>query len=98
MKPKVIQIEPVLNGYVVHVGCQRVVFESREKLILELGHYYAQPLQTEKDYLKNALNPMGEPCEPCAEQAVASPSLRSVAEVSPGYSDPTIRVPANPRR
>jgi len=56
--PREIKIVPCLNGYVVHCGCQTVVFESREKLIEQLNRYLVNPNLTEIDYIKNAVNHM----------------------------------------
>uniref|UniRef100_A0A6M3LJQ4 Uncharacterized protein n=1 Tax=viral metagenome TaxID=1070528 RepID=A0A6M3LJQ4_9ZZZZ len=49
-------IKPALNGFVVDVGCQRVVFTTVDELLVELGHYLRQPDETEQRYLKTALN------------------------------------------
>ena len=51
-----IQIEPVLNGYVVRVGCQTVVFETTDKLLDELRRYMADPQRVEKEYQTQAIN------------------------------------------
>jgi hypothetical protein len=45
-----INIKAVLNGYVVQVGCQTVVFSTRTDLILALNSYLENPEQTEKQY------------------------------------------------
>lgn len=79
-----INIQPVLNGYICQVGCQRVVFNSRESLILALGDYLAHPEAVEKSYLANAINKMTQPdcpptCDPimrdsqCAEAQARTP-------------------------
>lgn len=57
-RPRTIQIMPMLNGYVVAVGCQSVVFESREKLLSELALYLSGPDEMEKLYIRDAINPM----------------------------------------
>ncbi len=67
-----VNIEPVLNGFIVRCGCQTVVFESREKLGSELMRYMADPTGMEIDYVKNALNPM--------QAAPAQPSTAWVSE------------------
>lgn len=51
-----IQIQPVLNGYIVQAGCQTVVFDSRDKLLLAIADYTAKPEETEKRFLENAIN------------------------------------------
>lgn len=47
-----VKIEVVLNGYLVKVGCQNVVFESLDKMLKELGKYYRNPAAVEREYLK----------------------------------------------
>ena len=47
-----VTIHKVMNGYVVQVGCQTLVFETREKLIFELSRYLAAPEQVEKQFLE----------------------------------------------
>lgn len=54
MRP--IHIEAVLNGYVVTVGCQRVVFESRKGLMEALARYLENPYQEEQWWLEMGLN------------------------------------------
>lgn len=41
-----------LNGYIVHVGCKTVVFESLEKMLKEMGRYYKGPQKVQKEYLE----------------------------------------------
>lgn len=59
-----IKIKAVLNGYIVNVGCQILVFESRQKLIKELDAYLDKPKETEKKYRStpHAKN-VGQGCE-----------------------------------
>lgn len=45
-----IKIHAVLNGYVVEVGCQTVVFMSPEALAMAIQQYLNNPEQTEKQY------------------------------------------------
>ena len=56
-----IHIKPVLNGFIVNIGCQSVVFDSRSKLLAELGRYLENPRGLEVEYRKNALNPEASP-------------------------------------
>lgn len=51
-----IKIKAVLNGYIVNVGCQTVVFNDRNMLMCELNHYLQDPAETEKRYREQALN------------------------------------------
>ncbi len=54
--PRIINIEAVLNGYIVKVGCQRVVFQTREDLMARLGEYLADPDKIQASFLKTALH------------------------------------------
>ena len=45
-----ITISAVLNGYVVKVGCQELVFESRKRLLKELNRYLKKPDKVEREY------------------------------------------------
>lgn len=56
MNPRTIVIEPVLNGFVIQVGCQRVVVKNVGELSGEIARYYANPELTEKSYIQNAVN------------------------------------------
>lgn len=60
-----VQIQQVMNGYLVQVGCQTLVFESQSTLLVELGKYMEQPETIEREYRhKHGLNedcPMPEP-------------------------------------
>ena len=45
-----IKIRRVMNGFVVGVGCQDLVFETSEKLLGELKRYLDSPEVTEEEY------------------------------------------------
>lgn len=47
---------PVLNGFVVKVGCQMVVFNELNTLCDELCKYYTNPELCENRYRKDAIN------------------------------------------
>ena len=71
-----LRIIPVLNGWIVDVGCQRVVFTDREVMAREMMEYYRNPDETEKRYMANAVNrimpePAAAPPEP---QAMRNPN------------------------
>ncbi len=72
MIPRPITIRPVLNGYVVQVGCQEVVFDSTDALISGLRHYLSDPEAIEKDYRENALHKdlINRPAAPCPDHPV----------------------------
>jgi hypothetical protein len=41
-----------MNGYMVKVGCQTLVFESATTLLAELGRYLSDPAKVEQEYLE----------------------------------------------
>jgi len=51
-----ITIKAVLNGFIVTVGCQQVVFASVEALEKDLGLYLRDPETSEKHYRENSIN------------------------------------------
>jgi|GEM_PF-4083944 len=62
-----INIEPVLNGFVVKVGCQIVVFKSIHDMVDHICNYYANPEDYEEQFIKECtvndmLNPRGGAC------------------------------------
>jgi hypothetical protein len=62
-----IHIRPVLNGYIVNVGCQTIVFTDRKTAVGTLSDYLHNPDEVEKHFLANALNKMEPACpQPCA--------------------------------
>jgi hypothetical protein len=46
-----IAINKVLNGYVVTCGCKLVVFTSKDVMLSEIGRYFDNPQQVEKEYM-----------------------------------------------
>ena len=58
-----INIHPVLNGYVVKVGCQTVVFGGKLALVRALESYLENSEKVEQQYLKEAVNPQVVPAE-----------------------------------
>ena len=51
-RPQSVTIQKVLNGYFINVGCQTVVFETREKMLFEVNRYLENPAQVEKEYME----------------------------------------------
>lgn len=47
---------PVLNGYVVEIGCQTAVFTSVNDLTNAIGTYLRSPKETEEKWRATALN------------------------------------------
>ena len=48
-----IHIKKAMNGFIVTVGCQTLVFEGRERLIRELDLYLEHPDKVEQQYIKD---------------------------------------------
>lgn len=46
-----VKIKRVMNGFVVDVGCQTLVFEGAETLLSELKRYLDSPDATEREYI-----------------------------------------------
>lgn len=51
-----IVIDAVLNGFLVKVGCQHLVFSSVSSLCSELARYFHDPEKVEKEYLTSSIN------------------------------------------
>lgn len=51
-----VKIVPVLNGWVVEVGCQKVVFNNIGTMLEEIRKYLTDPEEIEKTYRKSAVN------------------------------------------
>ena len=51
-----VTIKTVLNGYVVRIGCQRVVFCDRDQMLQALKDYLENPEEVEAAYTRNAMN------------------------------------------
>ena len=49
-------IRPALNGFIVQVGCQTLVFDDVDILTHQLNHYLRRPEETEKYYLETSIN------------------------------------------
>lgn len=62
-----ITIEPVLNGFALQVGCQKVVFNSVKEMASEIQRYYTNPEDTEKRYIARAVNKMQDLIPTCAD-------------------------------
>jgi hypothetical protein len=50
------EIEPVLNGWIVHVGCKRVVFTNKKEMLKEIGRYLDNPQKVDKEYQEKSVN------------------------------------------
>ena len=68
-----ITIEGVLNGWIVNVGCQTVVFDDEKVMLEEIGHYIKHPEEVEKKYMDNRKNhssPMPEEAAPTTQDVL----------------------------
>lgn len=80
--PRTITIQPVLNGFLVKVDCQCVVFTTVDELTRAIGRYYTNPTKVEEEYVAGALNntlqgPFGmDAIAPVAPVAPAPPMER----------------------
>jgi len=48
----IIHINPILNGFIVNVGCQKLAYTSIDKLLFDLNQYLRKPEETEKRIVK----------------------------------------------
>lgn len=78
MRP--VTINKAMNGFVVNVGCQTLVFETQEKLVQELTRYLSKPYDVEKEYLDK--HGMANGQAPYAEQRQAIEGLLRADGVS----------------
>lgn len=51
-----ISIRPVLNGWVVGAGCQRLAYDDKQKLLLDLAEWLEAPDKTEARIIAGARN------------------------------------------
>jgi hypothetical protein len=49
-----VTIWTVLNGWILEVGCQQVVFVDMSVMLSELGRYLSSPAEVEAEYLSRA--------------------------------------------
>jgi len=50
-KMREFNVIPVLNGFIVKIGCQTVVFEGKQAIIDAVRDYVLYPEETEKEFL-----------------------------------------------
>ena len=78
-RPRSIEINAALNGYIVRVGCQTVVFEDRKRMLENLDGYLTSPASFEKTFRANAMHII---CEGpvCAPPPAPAPESRSILD------------------
>jgi hypothetical protein len=89
-----IKIHPVLNGFIVEVGCQTVVFDSLVKLNRAIHDYFTDPEGTEKKFIDEAVNnmrglqqvPHSTGGRSVASSGLVRQYLNEIAETCPGNS------------
>lgn len=92
-RPREILIKPVLNGFIVAVGCQTLVFGNIAELAGELINYYNNPEKVENEYTSKSVNrtlvpeltgmPDPESRRPqaeCEQPDCATPTRRTIVE------------------
>ena len=50
------EVRPVLNGYIVSIGCQKLVYNDREALVGVIDMYLKAPEEVEKTILRTSCN------------------------------------------
>lgn len=83
---KNIEIRPLLNGWMVRVGCQELAYIDAEKLCCDLRDYLKNPEATTTRILKNeAVNQKWTVGNSLAQ--ATPPAQRSVADVQTGDNE-----------
>lgn len=83
--PREIHIQPVLNGFFVNVGCQRIVIKTVAELGAEIIKYYLDPERTELFYIQNKVNNTMEDrpgASPVECKQAEEPMQRNICEAS----------------
>lgn len=90
-------ITPVLNGFIVKVGCQQLVASSAPQLADSIEEYYNDPDATEARFIKRAVNQtMNNPVAPQAMPAYSDPVPAPVVP-PPRYAAPMAALPGYER-
>ena len=81
-----VTIKSALNGYVVRLGCQRVVFTDRAQMLRALDDYLENPCEVERTYLEKSINSrqLGFVAD---DSRVTLGDHRINATTEPGYAD-----------
>lgn len=73
-----IQIRPVLNGFLLNVGCQELAYTDTNKLLGDLGDYLRNPEETEKRIIEkdgfNRKHTLSAPIEAAAPTPTPTPT------------------------
>ena len=58
-------VQPVLNGWIIEIGCQKAVFKDAEVMAGEIRRYLLNPDEVEKEYVeKSRVNSVPEVARP----------------------------------
>lgn len=101
-------VTPVLNGYVVSVGCQVIVFTSGIDLTNAISAYLDNPDMVEKSFTEDSINSKHlmpqtrpenytQPCEPCPQDVNPGPT-GTVGSCHPQGPDSAQQAPFYPKR
>jgi len=91
---KEIFIQPVLNGFIVKIGCSTVVFTSIDRLCSELKRYQTDPSAIEAEYQNQAINQGSDTTSDPRQQEIRV----SGAEIGVGTAGRNVREPGRPPR
>jgi hypothetical protein len=82
-----VNVRPVLNGFVVQVGCQTLVFNRIEDVAENLVAYQKDPEGTEKKFAETAVNKTlgGGPVPEPVERLNRRTGLVQSARLQPAY-------------
>lgn len=75
---RTLKIIPVLNGWIVEAGCQKVVFTDLDNLCSSLKLYYTSPDMVEKQFLAKAVNKVLE--NPLCDVGTLDPRENRITE------------------
>ena len=70
---RTVTVTAVLNGWMVKVGCQTLVYSDQKSLLKDLGEYMANPQAKEKKFISSAVNKRLMECPAIPEQACRPP-------------------------
>ena len=63
-------ITAVLNGWIVEVGCQKVVYDRSDHLLEDLGNYMDDPKGFAESFIGDAINGYLLKTGPCTETSL----------------------------
>ena len=88
---RTVTVTAVLNGWMVKVGCQTLVYNDQKSLLKDLGEYMANPLAKEKKFISSAVNKRLMECPQVREEVCRPPDCPPQAQTA------NIRATCEPR-